>query len=362
MRNVALYLHSLGGGGVERVMINLARGLSERGLAVDLVLAKAEGPYLSHVPPKVRVVDLGASRVLASFPGLVRYLREERPTVMLSALDHVNVVALWAGKFSGVPVRVVVSVHTTLSRASASAASLRARLTPFWIRPFYPWAHSVVAVSQGVADDLVRLTGLPKEKVRVIYNPVLTPELFAKAEENLEHPWFAPGEPPVVLGVGRLTAAKDYATLIRAFARVRQERPVRLMILGEGEERPNLETLVRELRLDKDVTLPGFVENPYKYMKRAGVFVLSSQWEGLPTVLVEALAVGTPVVSTDCPSGPAEILEGGKVGRLVPVNDVEALAQAILVGLDEERGRAIERMTAFSLDRVVEQYVEVLMV
>jgi len=357
---IALFLPSLRGGGAERVMVNLARGLSERGLVVDLVLAKAEGPYLSQVPPGVRVVDLGAPRVLASLPGLVRYLRQERPKALLSALDHANVVALWARKLAGVPARVVVSVHNTLSRSTTNARNLRDRLIPRWIRAFYPWAHAVVAVSQGVAEDLVRITGLPKEKVRAIYNPVVTPELFAKAEEPLEHPWFVSGEPPVVLGVGRLTLQKDFTTLIRAFALVRKECPARLMILGEGEDRTKLEALVRELGLVEDVALPGFVENPYKYMKRARVFVLSSKWEGFGNVLVEAMALGTPVVSTDCPSGPSEILEGGKWGRLVSVGDVEALARAIVAGLDEERGRATERARFFGLKEIVENYAEVL--
>jgi len=359
---IALFLPSLRGGGAERVMVNLARGFSKCGLAVDLVLVKAEGPYLSQVPPEVRVVDLSASRVLASLPSLTSYLRRERPKALLSALDHANVVALWAQKIAKVPSRVVVSVHSTPSQAAANAKSLKARLMPLWIRSFYPWAHAVVAVSQGVAEDLVRITGIPKEKVRVIYNPVVTPELFAKAEEPLEHPWFAPGEPPVVLGVGRLTAAKDFTTLIRAFALVRRECRARLMILGEGEERPKLEALVRELDLEDDVALPGFVENPYKYMKRAGVLVLSSAWEGFGNVLVEAMALGTPVVSTDCPNGPAEILEGGKWGKLVPVGDVEALARAILVGMDEKRGRGTEGAMRFYLEKIIEEYREVLRV
>lgn len=360
---LTLFIPSLLGGGAERVIVNLSRGFVEQCLDVDLVLAKAEGPYLSQVSPTVRVVDLRTSRVLASLPGLVRYFRQERPWALLSALNHANVVALWAKNFARVPTRVVVSVHNTISLASANAPSLRARLTPMWVHTFYRWADAVVTVSQGVAEDLIRLTGLPREKVRVIYNPVVTPELFAKAKEPLDHPWFAPGEPPVVLSVGRLTAQKDYTTLIRAFALVRKERPARLMILGEGEERSKLGALVRELGLEQDIALPGFVENPYKYMKGAAVFVLSSAWEGFGNVLVEALALGTPVVSTDCPSGPMEILEGGKWGALVPVGNVDALGRAILKTLTQQEAPpgACERMVErFSLERVVDQYLEVL--
>lgn len=360
-KHIALFLPSLRGGGAERVMVNLAWGFAERGLQVDLVLAKADGPYLSEVHPEVRVVDLGARRVLHSLPDLVRYLRRKRPAAMLSTLSHANIIALWARGIASVPVRLVVREANTVGISASNAPALRGRWTPFLMRFFYRWADAVVANSSGVAEDLIRLTRLPAEKLKVIYNPVVTPELFAKAEEPLDHPWFRPGEPPVILGVGRLTKQKDFPTLIRAFALVRKERPVRLMILGEGEGRPKLEALVRELGLKDDVALPGFVDNPYKYMKRAAVFVLSSRWEGLPSVLIEALALGTPVVATDCPSGPAEILEGGKWGRLVPVGEPHFLARAILGTLQDVREPPPEAAwERFSLEEVVTAYLQVL--
>jgi glycosyltransferase involved in cell wall biosynthesis len=361
-KHIALFLPSLRGGGAEKVMVNLALGFVEQGLKVDLVLAKAEGPYLSRVPEEVRVVDLGARRVLYSLPGLVRYLRRERPQAMLSALNYANIVAIWAKLLARVQTHLVVSEHNTLSCSTQNASSVRVKLLPLLIKIFYPYADAVVAVSHGVAEDLITMTGLPMEKVKVIYNPVITPELFAKAEEPLDHPWFRPGEPPVVLGVGRLTKQKDFPTLIRAFALVRKERPARLMILGEGEERPKLETLARELGIEEDFVLPGFVENPYKYMKRASVFVLSSRWEGLPTVLIEALALGVPVISTNCPSGPAEILEHGKWGCLVPVGEPHLLARAILEILQNDV-RIPSHKTAwerFSKENAVIAYLQVL--
>ncbi|MBE3591910.1 MAG: glycosyltransferase [Thermoanaerobacter sp.] len=358
---ISLFLPSLRGGGAERVMLNLARGFAEKGYKVDLVLAKAEGPYLSQVPDNVRVIDLKSPRVLYSLPGFIRYLRQERPHALLSALDHANIIALWAKKLSRVPTRVVVSVHSTISKASANPRILREKLTPLFIRIFYPWADAVVAVSRGVADDLIRLTNLPREKVHVIYNPVITPELFTKADEPLDHPWFESGESPVVISVGRLTPAKDYPALIKAFALVRKGMPVRLMILGEGEERLKLEALIRELGLERDVDLPGFVDNPYKYMKRAAVFVLSSQWEGLPTVLIEALALGIPVVSTDCPSGPREILNNGEYGRLVALGNEKELAQNIKATIYEGKKKIVtDSYKLFQLDTVLHQYEEVL--
>lgn len=358
---IAIFLPSLRGGGAERAMVNLARGFHERGLTIDLVLAKAEGPYLSKVPSGVRVVDLKTKRVLHALPGLIRYLHRERPKSLLSAMNHANIVAIWARRLSQVKTRLVVSEHNTLSQAVKYASLQRMRLMPFLIRCFYPWADAVISVSYGVAEDLVARAGLSREKIKVIYNPVVTPDLFTEAKEPLDHPWFASSQPSVILGVGKLTPQKDFETLIRAFALVQKRRPARLLILGEGEERPKLEGLVRELGVGNDVALPGFVNNPYKYMKRAAVFVLSSRWEGLPTVLIEAMTLGTPVVSTNCPSGPAEILEGGKWGRLVPVGNPETLAQAILETLQDPPSPIPESAwKRFCLSEIVTKYLEIL--
>lgn len=305
------------------------------------------------------MVDLGKRRVRSSLFDLIRYLRKERPDVVLSAMDHANMMAIWAKYLSGAKTRIVVSIHNNMSRVVENTRNRRDKLRPFLSRYFYPKVDAVIAVSNGVANDIVKLTGLSWDSINVIYNPVVTPELFEMAREPVNYPWFKSGKPPVILGVGRLTMQKDFSILIRAFALVRKKMPARLMILGEGEERPKLEAVVRELNLGNDVALPGFVENPYKYIKRAAVFVLSSRWEGFGNVLVEALALGTPVVSTDCPSGPREILEGGKWGCLVPVGNVEAMAQSIQAALEE--GVPIEvPLDSYNLDNVVNKYLEIL--
>ncbi len=359
---VSLFVPTLAGGGAERVILNLAQGFAERGLAVDLVLAQAEGPYLDQVSPKVRLIDLKAPRVLLSLPALIRYLRQERPAALLCAMHHTNIVSLWAKRLSGVSTRVVATVHNTSSSVSLSSSPRRARLIPLLIRLFYPWAERIVTVSEGLANNLAQKGNLPRNQIQVIYNPVVTPKLFVKAQVPLDHPWFSPGESPVILGVGRLTKQKDFPTLIKAFAIVRQSCPVRLMILGEGEDRLKLEGLVKEIGLEGAVSLPGFVENPYAYMAKAAVFVLSSAWEGFGNVIPEAMACGTPVVSTDCQSGPAEILENGKHGQLVPVGDVEELARAIAKTLQNPpcsqtlQNRAAE----FSQEKIINQYLELL--
>jgi glycosyltransferase involved in cell wall biosynthesis len=229
------------------------------------------------------------------------------------------------------------------------------------LRIFYPWAASVVAVSRGVADDLARVSGLPRESVGVIYNPVITPTMLALAREAPSHPWLAPGQPPVILGVGRLARQKDFLTLVRAFAELRRHRAVRLIILGEGEDRPALEGLARELGVAEDVALPGFQDNALAYMAGSALFVLSSAWEGLPTVLIEALAAGTRVVSTDCPSGPREILQEGRLGALVPVGNAAALATAMLEALDRPSGSVtLDALTPFTRDAAVDHYLRLI--
>jgi len=360
---IALFLPTLHGGGAERMMLNIARGITERGIDVDLVLASSEGPLLQYVPANVRVINLGVARVLESFRPLTTYLRRNQPISLLSTMGHANIIALWARRAANVRTRVVVREANTLSHTARHSRLARGRLFPMLIRFFYPWADGIIAVSEGVARDLSQRTGLPAGSVRVIYNPSISPEITAKAREPLEHPWFAPGEPSVLLGIGRLVEQKDFPTLIRAFHIVKERLPVRLIILGEGPERPRLESLIQKLGLENDVILPGFTENPYAYMARASIFVLSSAWEGFSNSLVEAMAVGAPVVSTDCESGSSEILLNGKYGRLAPVGDAAALADAISATLHKPPmpARLKERALDFTIERVVEDYLALLL-
>ena len=359
---IALFLRYIGGGGAETAMVYLARGFAEQGLQVDFVLSQAEGPHLWKIPSEVQIVDLKSFGNLASLKALIGYLRQERPTVLLSAMHFNNEIAIAAKYLSGVSTKVVVCEQNTLSQRSRNETRLSKRITPLVARFFYPWADGVVAVSHGVAKDLHKVLGLPMEKMQVVYNPAVTPDLSIKAQEPVDHPWFAPGEPPVILGVGKLELQKDFPTLIRAFAQVRKVRPVRLVILGWGPEleKQKLEALIDELDVKADVDLPGYVNNPFSYMSRSAVFALSSRWEGLPFVLVEAMSVGTPVVSTNCESGPAEILDNGKYGTLVPVEDDQALAESILQVLaGEVKSVDSAWLDNFSLKTVTQQYLNV---
>jgi glycosyltransferase involved in cell wall biosynthesis len=356
---IAFFLPSLVGGGAERVVLNLMQGITERGLPVDLVLASVYGAFVGQLPPGVRQVDLRAGRVLRSLSPLAAYLRRERPRVLISSMSHANVVALWAGRLAGGITPVVVTEHNTLT--AVEQGLLERNLWPTAMRIFYPWASHVVAVSRGAADDLARASGLPRHRMHVVYNPVITPAMMALARQAPDHPWFAPGQPPVILGVGRLTRQKDFPTLIRAFADVRRRRAGRLMILGEGEDRPALEALAAELGMAQDVALPGFRHDAMAYMAGSALFVLSSLWEGLPTVLIEALAAGTKVVSTDCPSGPREILQEGRLGTLVPVGDAAALAEAMVDTLDRPFEQVpVDALAPFTRDSAVDNYLSLI--
>ncbi|HET8603401.1 MAG TPA: glycosyltransferase [Marmoricola sp.] len=335
---IALVTSSMDGGGAQRAVAKLASGLAAAGHDVDLVLAHARGPYLAELPPSVRVVDLGATRLATAVLPLVRYLRRARPTAVLSALDYVNVVAVLARGLSRTHVPLVVSERNTLSAAVAHTRNRTTRWMPRLLRLAYPHADAVVAVSRGVADDLESLCGLPAGSVRVLDNPVVTPELQRMRAQPVEHPWLRDQpderEVPVVLAVGRLVPQKDFATLLDAVAVLRRRRPVRLVVLGDGPLRGELEKRCADLGLTADVSLPGFCANPYPAMAAADVFVLSSRFEGSPGALIEAMSCGTPVVATDCPSGPRELLDGGRHGRLVPVGDSVALADALGDALD----------------------------
>ncbi len=358
---LAFFLQDLAGGGAERVMLTLAGGFADRGDDVDLVLVRAEGPCLADVPANVRVVTLGTGRTAYSIPRLAGYLRRERPQALLSALVHVNIAAILATRLCGRKPRVIITEHNQIARNAARARSRVIRLAHGAVSRLYPLADEIVAVSRGVAESLVAYSGLDERRVRVIHNPVVTPGLREKALAETAHPWFGDGRPPVVLGAGRLTAQKDFLNLLRAFAILRQERRAKLIILGEGPERAALQDAVRAFGLAEDVDLPGFAANPYAYMARAAVFALSSAWEGLPTVLIEAMACGTPVVATDCESGPADILLGGRLGALVPVADPAALAAAILRTLDTPPSpRALrDRADDFSVERAVDRYADI---
>jgi len=332
---IGVFVSFSGTGGVERMVLNLCEGLVALGCWVDLLQVKAHSKHLEQLPALVHVRKLNANHTLTSLPALIRYLKTEHPDALLAAKDRANQVAVLAKKVAGVPTRIVVRMGTTVSAALAGKNRWRKLFWYLPMRLIYRNADAVVAVSQGVAQDMARITGRKASDIVVIRNPVITPRIFRLAREPVPHPWLVKGNVPVIVGIGRLTRQKDFPTLIRAFATVRSKLLCRLIILGEGKDRDDLEQLAMRLSQSEHIAMPGFVDNPYAYLKGAAMFVLSSAWEGSPNALTEALALGVPVVATNCPSGPCEILKDGAIGRLVPVGDPDALAEAMLATLSD---------------------------
>jgi glycosyltransferase involved in cell wall biosynthesis len=339
MRTIALMLPRLNGGGAERMMLQLAGGLARLGYRVDLVVAVLKGPYIAELPANVRMVNLGLRRRpyrLALIP-LVVYLLRTRPAVLITALFEADMLALLAT----LPWRWLTPVVLTFRVDPGTQPGGHYRSWLHWeiCRRVYPLAKGYIAVSEGVRQAHVFGMGLPSQRLITVYNPTLRPEINQLAAQPLDHPWFAAGQPPVILAVGRLEMQKRFDLLIRALAGVRRSREARLVILGQGPLLQDLKELAAELGVEEAVDFPGFDLNPFRYMRHAVVLALTSDQEGLPNVLIEALYCGLPVVSTDCPSGPKEVLQGGRWGQLVAPGDLAELVQALETTLS--RGRVI---------------------
>lgn len=346
MRHVVLYIHTLTLGGAERVALTLAETLPDAGLRVTLLVNHASGKLRDEVPPGLRLLSLEAPRMRVALPKLRRLLHDERPDALISLMVNTNLPAIWANLLAGRPARIVASFHSPLSWKAAEGPR-KHRLLPLLYTLTLPFADRLVACSRGVADDL-RACLHRRLDVEVIHNPVVSPRLLELARAPLEHPWFADAAIPLVLWVGRLVAEKDVPLLIEAVAVLRQRRPVRLAILGDGPERATLAARIAALGLaDAAVLLPAD-PNPWRYMARAAVLALCSDFEGLPTVLIEAMATGTPVVSTDCPYGPAEILGDGRWGELVRAPTPHSFAAALARTLDRPVDAAALRARAMA--------------
>jgi glycosyltransferase involved in cell wall biosynthesis len=332
--HLAVVIPDLRMGGGELSMLRLAGGLARGGLSVSLVVQSLQGAEVA-VPAGIRAVELGAAGTLASVFRLSRWLRQNRPRWVLSAFPHTNVAAVAAVAWSGAGSRCVVSEHAPLSLQIQRQGTWRYRMLPPLVRWAYGRADAVVAVSEGVRRDLLTLAG-PRLRLHTIANPVIDDDGGSEAGATPPHPWLIDPALRVVLSVSRLSVEKDIPTLLRAFAALRARQPqCRLLVAGDGPARAELQALVHELGLSEAVALPGRIQVPRSWMRRAAVFALASEYEGFGNVLVEALSSGCPVVSTDCPVGPREILDGGRYGALVPVGDWQGMAQALQRAIDQ---------------------------
>ena len=396
---LAFYLPSLNGGGAERCILALAGEAAHRGYTVDLILDQKKGAYLDQIPDGIRIVVLERNSrlrarflVFRAFPldiwqvlrpvlfarkpiknlralcSLTDYFRREPPQAMVSALFETNLIAIWGRKLAKANTRLIVSQRNTISRNiiennKVAGKVWRSKYIPGVIRRCYPRADGIVSVSNGVADDLALTCHIDRSSITTIYNPTISDRVFEQAEKKLDHPWFNEKSKPVILAIGRLDPQKDFSTLLKAFALVRSSNQVRLVILGEGNLRSTLSTQAQSLGIAEDVEFVGWVDNPYQYMRNADVFVCSSIFEGLPNALIEAMACGCAVVSTDCPSGPREILAEGAYGRLVPMCDPSSLALAIKESLDtpHDVAQVVERAKEFSVSISADRYLELML-
>lgn len=331
---IAFFLPHLGPGGAQRVFVDVTKGLAQRGYDIDMVLAYKKGPRVDDLDEKVRLVNLGARKITTSLPALVRYLRKEEPAILLSTVEITNIIAALAARLSGKPVKNIIRVSNTISMLTNDSDHLNTYLTRYTVPFLYPMADHIVCVSEGVKKDLESLIWKETKEISVIYNPVITEELLTKKERPVDHPWFDDERTrPVILAVGRLWIQKDYPNLVKALKKLHETVEARLVILGEGPERTMLEQFIADMGLNGFVDLPGYVSNPFAYMKRADLYVLSSRWEGLPGSLIQAVACGCTAVATDCPSGPSEILSDGKYGYLAEPENSDELAECMLKGL-----------------------------
>ena len=363
--DIMFYTRSLHNGGVDRVVFNLAEEFVARGLGVAIVVDfdNRWSPFRDLLPAGVRYEVLDARGPWARLMKLRAIIRRDRPrAVMCASFGFPNIFAVLVRLIAGVDFHLMLTEHCFPSVDRAAPKPWQSR---YWFLPvahyFYPRADSIVAVSEGTGDDLARVINIDRARVSCIYNPLVSQSLLDQAALDIEHEWFAPGSPPVVIAVGRLEAQKNFALLIKAFARIVETRDCRLLILGDGSERDMLTALAASLGLADRVALPGFAPNPHAYVARAAVLVLSSDFESLANVVIEAMAVGTPVIATDCPSGPAEALGGGRYGTLVPVGDDKRMAEAIGTALDERAPRVPQAwLEQFSTTRVADRYLELL--
>jgi glycosyltransferase involved in cell wall biosynthesis len=370
-----IVIHSLQGGGAERVLVNLLKGLNRAEFSITLVLYEGICSYPLPEDVHLRVLGIPAGRNLISLgAGFLRkilalagLIRRQRPDIVFSLLSSTNAAAILAAMISGTRTRVLVSEHTcpSVNLANERFGSITARVIAF----LYPRADGIIAVSRGIRDDLIQNFGVRGDLISVIYNPFDLDEIRRLGSEGVDHPWFSPTgrqpgrqDVPLIVSAGRLTKQKGYPFLLEAFAIARRSVPCRLVILGEGGDRASLEKLAIDLGIASDVSFAGFLKNPFPYMAGATVFTLSSLYEGFGNVLVEAMALGVPVISTSCPSGPDEIILEGSSGMLVPPGDTGALAAAILKVLSDSRLRAVlsaggrERAWSFAVSRISEEY------
>ncbi|SIS10421.1 glycosyltransferase [Natronorubrum thiooxidans] len=354
---ICLFVYSFTGGGAEKMMVNVANELHAREYQVELVLVDATGPYKSLVDPEIDVSEIGGSNTIEIQYNLWKYLRNNETDVLLSTMEIPNIVSVVATRPLSIPVVLRIANINSMKERHG-----KYQLIPILKRLTYSYAESIVTISDGVAHDLAGITDIDETRMRTIYNSAFDPEIPENSREPVDHEWLNDDDKNVVIGVGSLKPQKDFSTLLDAIHQIENDNS-HLIILGKGDLKQDLVQQANELGIRDRISFPGFVDNPYAYMAKADVFALSSAWEGFGNVIVEAMACETPVVCTDCPGGPAEILDDGTYGPLVPVGDDAAMAEAIQEMLDDptDTEPLVSRAQDFTIEKIVDQYEEELL-
>lgn len=366
---VAFFLPSLEPGGTERNVVHLVNTINREKYAVSLVLGMARGDFMQEINSDIPIINLDTYRSVGLFFKLITYFRIHQPDIFVSAFPRINVICIVAKIFSKAKTKIIITEHSVFSLLPIIARNFWRGVFARFFMPglcnwLYPKADAIICVSKGIADDILKTVNRTL-KIEVIYNPVITSDIYQLAQEPINHPWFSDVKIPVIIAVGRLVPCKDYPALFRAFDLVLKNRLAHLVILGKGPEKGRLTDLAEQMGLSGHIVFLGFQKNPYQYMKHASVFVLSSLQEGFGNVIVEAMACGLPVVSTNCPTGPREIIENMKNGILVPVEDEKSMAEAILrilnnVNLAEKFSvEGKKRAEFFSVGKSVGKYEKV---
>lgn len=357
-KTVSLFIGDLAIGGAQRVVVNLSKGLSNSGYDIEIVLVKKRGELLSQIPDSVELVELSTDRMRWCAIPFAKYLYSTKPDAVISFLTGANIMSIIGNTLVGKPTQIIVTEHSIKSAKNRKSVKRELLLA----RYLYKYADGIIGVSNGVIRDIHNWTGIPLSELTVIYNPVVESPITQKDYEPPDHPWYTNSDIPIIVSVGRHTKDKDYSTLIRAFAEVTSDRDARLVLVGDGELTTEYRKLADELGIKDYLYLPGFELNPYPYLLHSDVFVLSSSVEGLSNALIEAMNCGTPVVSTDCPAGPSEILNNGEFGSLVPVGDEVAMASAILETIEDPLppDALRDRASKFSVSNAVDEYINII--
>lgn len=358
-RLILIVLPSLAGGGAERIRLVLADEFLRLGFRVEFVVISGGGELENMVPAGANITNLNSKTLAGGMMQLSRIIRQRRPDCVLAAMWGLTVISIIAHRLAGGPGSIVISDHEILSLSNMGRQKWLRRAMALSIRLFYPLARARIAVSRGAADDLARLGGISRAGIRVIYNPAYSADLCVQHETPGQ--WARYGG-KWILAVGKFKREKAFHVLVSAMRRVCDQVDAQLVVLGDGDLRAGLEAQISDLDLSDRVSLPGFVHDTSPWYANADLFVMSSTSEGFGNVIVEALQYGVPVVSTDCPSGPREILADGEYGRLVPCNDPQALADAMLAALQEtpDREKLQRRARDFAPDRIALEYLDVM--